>query len=165
MKPRCTNYTFSQYFPDVDPGKIHKGVRCENLSQLTFPDASFDLFITQDVFEHVFEAEKAFNEIQRVLKPGGAHIFTMPWYPHLDNTILRAEIIDGQLVHHHPAVYHKNPVDDTGSLVVRDWGKDFAGFVRRCSGMETMTYLHKERRLGLDAEFLEVFISHKNPVK
>lgn len=163
IKPRCANYTYSQYFPDITQGTDYKGVRCENLAALTFPDESFDLFITQDVFEHVFEAEKAFSEIYRVLKPGGAHVFTMPWYPQLETTVLRAEMVNGQLVHHLPAMYHKNPVDDTGSLVVRDWGKDFTGFVRRCSGLETMVYLHKDRRLGLDAEHLEVFISFKNP--
>ena len=44
---------------------------------MTFQNESFDLFITQDVFEHVMEPNKAFKEIERVLKPGGAHVFTV----------------------------------------------------------------------------------------
>ena len=28
---------------------------------------------------------KAFKEIERVLKPGGAHVFTVPWYHTLKN--------------------------------------------------------------------------------
>lgn len=165
IKPRCTKYTYSQYFAAVDPGTEYNAVRCENLEQLTFENDSFDLFITQDVFEHIFDAQKAFAEIQRVLRPGGAHVFTMPWYPNLDQTVLRAEMVAGTVVHHQPPVYHKNPVSGTGSLVVRDWGRDFVGYIKRCSGMDTMVYLHEDRRLGLDAEHLEVFISFKNSTK
>ena len=44
---------------------------------MTFENESFDLFITQDVFEHVMTPNKAFKEIERVLKPGGAHVFTV----------------------------------------------------------------------------------------
>jgi hypothetical protein len=35
----------------------------EDLEALTFPDESFDLVITQDVFEHVLRPAKAFAEI------------------------------------------------------------------------------------------------------
>ncbi|MGQ0519368.1 class I SAM-dependent methyltransferase, partial [Bacillus sp. D-CC] len=51
-------------------------IRCENLEDMTFQNESFDLFITQDVFEHVMEPKKAFKEIERVLKPGGALLYT-----------------------------------------------------------------------------------------
>jgi 2-polyprenyl-3-methyl-5-hydroxy-6-metoxy-1,4-benzoquinol methylase len=45
---------------------------------LTFGDETFDLTITQDVMEHVFNPEKAFQEIMRTTKSGGAHVFTTP---------------------------------------------------------------------------------------
>ena len=31
------------------------GIRCENLEHLSFGDESFDLHLTQDVFEHLFD--------------------------------------------------------------------------------------------------------------
>ena len=48
-----------------------QGVRCENLEELTFPDESIDLHISQDVMEHVFQPKRAFAEIARTLRPGG----------------------------------------------------------------------------------------------
>ena len=59
------------------PVNISPGNRCENLEELTFDDNTFDLVITQDVLEHVLNPGKAFKEICRVLKPGGAHKFLL----------------------------------------------------------------------------------------
>jgi len=72
LHDECEGYTASQYYPDVESGQLHprSGCRCENLEKLTFPDESFDLFVSQDVVEHVFDPEAAFKEIARVLKPG-----------------------------------------------------------------------------------------------
>ncbi|MDR0583764.1 MAG: class I SAM-dependent methyltransferase [Treponema sp.] len=52
-----------------------KGYRNENLEEQTFSDEMFELIITQDVFEHVYNPEKAFSEIARTLKKA-AHIFS-----------------------------------------------------------------------------------------
>jgi Methyltransferase domain len=60
---QCPNYSYSFYLEDVAPGQEREGRRCENLEQLTFPDNTFDLFITQDVMEHVFSPRNAFSEI------------------------------------------------------------------------------------------------------
>jgi len=40
---------------------------------------AFDLVITQDFFEHVLRPAKAFAEIARTLKPGGALIYAVPY--------------------------------------------------------------------------------------
>jgi SAM-dependent methyltransferase len=39
---------------------------------------AFDLYLTQDVFEHLFDPAAAFREIARTLRTGGAHVFTTP---------------------------------------------------------------------------------------
>ncbi len=137
--------------------------RSEDLTQLTFPDASFDLFVTSDVFEHVFCAERAFAEIARVLKPGGMHIFSMPWYPKLIKSEPRAKLLDnGQIKHLKEPNYHGNPVDEKGSLVTTDWGLDFCDIIYKSSGMTTAIYVVRDRNLGIDGEFLEIFVSRKN---
>jgi SAM-dependent methyltransferase len=162
LKRNCRNYSDSQYFPDIKTGTFYKGFRCENLDKLTFADATFDLFVTSDVFEHIMNPDKAFCEIARVLKPGGMHIFTMPWYPELTASRRRATVDDnGSIFHLEEPVYHGNPVSDKGSLVTMDWGLDFCDRVFGFSGMTTTIYVEKDRQYGLDAKFLEVFISKK----
>jgi len=49
----------------------------ENAYQTSFPDASFDSIIGSSVLHHL-DTEKAFNEIYRLLKPGGCLAFTEP---------------------------------------------------------------------------------------
>lgn len=90
-------------FPDQAPGSIVGKFRCENLEALTFADESIDLHVTQDVLEHVFHPSKVFSEIARTLKPGGAHIFTVPLVNKHKPSKLRARVSDdGQIVHIEP---------------------------------------------------------------
>jgi SAM-dependent methyltransferase len=156
-------YTPTQFFQDVTLGNSKEGIRCENLEKMTFEDNSFDLMITQDVFEHVMNPLAAFKEIERILKPGGAHVFTMPWYPKLNKTVQRARQLDnGEIEFLEEAIYHGNPIDSKGSLVTFDWGADFVDFIYVNSGMCTTIYREKDRNKGIDGEFLEVFISRKS---
>lgn len=165
LRSRCKHYSSSQFFVDVPRGDYKDGHRSEDLSALTFENDSFDLFITQDVFEHVMDATSAFREIARVLKPGGAHIFTMPWYGDLEFSRRRAAVVDNKLVNLMPPVYHGNPIDRKGgSLVTIDWGRDFTDIVFAASGLVTTILLQRDRLKGLDGDFLEVFISRK-PMK
>src|SRR5688572_8642909 len=99
------NYFPSQYYSDVRPGACKKGVRCENLEKMTFADGSFDLVITQDVFEHVLNPAPAFREIARVLKPGGAHVFTVPLYKGR-KTVIRALGEGNRIQYLHEPMYH-----------------------------------------------------------
>jgi len=161
IQTNCPQYISTHFFQDTPLGELKDGVRCENLEEMTFENASFDLMITQDVFEHVLNPANAFREISRVLKPGGMHIFTMPWYPQLKKTVQRAEMVDGKLKFLEEPIYHGNPIDNEGSLVTFDWGIDFTDYIYTNSGMFTTVYLVKDKTMGLEAEFLEVFISRK----
>jgi SAM-dependent methyltransferase len=162
---QCRNYSCSFYFPDVAPGKLHPGgSRCENLEQLTFPDESFDLFVTQDVLEHVFHPDRALAEITRVLKPGGIHVFTTPRHP-IPKSRQRAAITpDGVIQHLLEAQYHGNPIDPKGSLVTWDYGMDFDSLISRWSGYLTSCYVIRDRARGIDGEFLDVWATRKDPV-
>jgi hypothetical protein len=162
IEKHCSEYTPTHFFQDIPLGKSKDGIRCENLEQMTFENDSFDLLISQDVFEHVMNPADAFKEIVRTLKPGGAHVFTMPWYPHLKKTVQRARQLDnGEIEFLEEAIYHGNPIDNQGSLVTFDWGVDFVDFIYAHSGMSTTIYRERDRSKGIDGEFLEVFISRK----
>jgi len=127
---------------------------------LTFKNESFDLFITQDVLEHVLNPKTAFREIARTLKPGGAHIFTIPWYAP-KRTLTRASFSGQEIIYHEPKEYHGNPIDDGGALVVTEWGSDLGAFIFENGGLHTTAFLTLDRTRGLDGEFLEVFVSRK----
>jgi SAM-dependent methyltransferase len=134
--------------------------RCEDLEAQTFADGMFDLVITQDVFEHVLDPGRAFAEVTRTLKPGGAHVFSVPWYQGQD-TVVRAVRENGAVKHLLPPDYHVNPIDDRGSLVVTEWGRDFCDFIFQASGMMTTVFWMNDRSCGIVGEFLEVFVSRK----
>lgn len=116
----------SEYLgPDKVGGEIYdRGVRHEDALQLTFADNSFDLIISNDVFEHVPDVVGALAESRRVLKPGGTLFFSVPFFAGDDTTIQRAQIKDGEVIHLLPPLTHGNPVDPDGSLVFFDFGWD-----------------------------------------
>lgn len=160
----CPHYTFSYFFENVATGSTINGNRCENLEQMTFGDETFDIFITQDVMEHLFNPNKALNEIMRVLKKDGIYIFTVPKYKSLLNSYPRATLKDGEIVYIHPPNYHGNPIGDGKSLVTWDYGCDFEDLVKRWSGYNLSTLVLRDRYFGIDGEFLEVFIIKKGLV-
>jgi SAM-dependent methyltransferase len=61
---------------DMRPGP---GVdRVEDVSAMSLPDASAGTVLCIETFEHVFEVRRAFDEVFRVLKPGGLFVITSP---------------------------------------------------------------------------------------
>ncbi len=162
FRDHCSQYSFSYYFDDWEPGQSRGGARCENLEQLTFADESFDLFITQDVLEHVFSPQRALAEISRVLRPGGMHVFSTPKHKDLLQSRQRARLEGGQVIHVLEPAYHGNPISAEGSLVTWDYGADFLQLVERWSGYRTSVYVLHDRKLGIDGEFMDVFVMTKN---
>jgi SAM-dependent methyltransferase len=158
----CAGYSYSHYFPDVPLGTVHRqrGERCESLEALTLSDNSLDLFITQDVMEHVFDPAAAFHEIARVLKSGGMHILTVPLVNKCKPSSQRATLeADGTIRHIDQPSYHGNPIDNSGSLVTMDWGYDIVEFIRKESGLSTHMVTIDEIERGIRAEFIEVLVS------
>lgn len=51
--------------------------------RLPYPDGSFDVIVSAEVFEHVQDCDSGLLEIRRVLRPGGvsAHRFPPRWTP------------------------------------------------------------------------------------
>lgn len=157
----CKNYSSSQYFDGVHSGESVDGVRCEDLEKLSFADESIDIFATQDVFEHVFHPELAAKEIARVLKPGGAHVFTVPRLHWVETSKPRARLTQAGIEYLEEPSYHGNPVGDGKALVTWDYGQDFENLIEAWSGLKTTTYNAVDRSLGIDGEFREVFVSRK----
>jgi SAM-dependent methyltransferase len=161
MARECPRYDTSQFWPDVAPGATRDGVRCEDLTRLTFADASLDLFVTQDVFEHVLDPARGFAEIARALRPGGLHVFTVPLYGGRPTLVRARPDGDDGVEYLEPPDYHSNPVDPTGSLVAAEWGDDLPDFIERESGMTTTIHALQDKRRGIVGEFRDVMVSRK----
>jgi SAM-dependent methyltransferase len=159
----CPDYVASQFYPEFPRGAMHPhGFRCEDLENLTFPSKSFDLVITQDVMEHVLNPTRAFAEIARTLKPGGAHIATVPLVNKGQPSQTRAKRGEnGSLVYLRTPEYHGNPIDPGGSLVCTDWGYDICDFIFKASGLYTTILYIDDISRGIRAELIEVLVSKK----
>jgi SAM-dependent methyltransferase len=161
LAQQCRSYTASQYDPQLGFGNTHPnaGYRSENLENQTFPDKAFDLVVTQDVFEHIFDAPAAFMEIARTLRPGGAHIFTTPLVNKDKPSERWASISDGGIVYHHPPEYHGNPMSGEGSLVTWHWGEDIVTHIKNASGLDTQVVALDDLKMGIRAEYIEVLVT------
>jgi SAM-dependent methyltransferase len=61
---------------DMRPGP---GVdRVEDVTAIGLPDGSAGTVLCIETFEHVFEVRRAFDEVFRILKPGGIFVITSP---------------------------------------------------------------------------------------
>jgi ubiquinone/menaquinone biosynthesis C-methylase UbiE len=52
--------------------------RVEDVSAISLADASAGTVLCIETFEHVFEVRRAFDEVFRILKPGGVFVITTP---------------------------------------------------------------------------------------
>jgi SAM-dependent methyltransferase len=119
------------YYSSIDkPGSIKNGIRCEDITQLTFKDNTFDIIISSDVLEHVCNLNKAFKESARVLKPNGIHIFTIPFNYNDGKTYKRCEWLNGKLEHYSIPEYHYDPLDKNGCLVYWTFGSDISDYFK-----------------------------------
>lgn len=162
LKNECKNYNATQFFPDVSSGQSKDGIRCENLEALTFADAMFDLHVTQDVMEHLFDPAATFREIARTLKPGGAHIFTVPIVNrHQPSRVRARRSAAGAIEHLETPAYHGNPISEEGVLVTMDWGFDICRTIHEACGLFTQTFVIDDLSRGIRAELIEVLATSK----
>ena len=121
---RLPYYHTSFLWKSVPRGEYRRGVQCQDLMNLTYQDNFFDLVISSDIFEHVRKPFAGFREVNRVLKPGGFHIFSIPVAnPMPGKTVFRVDTSGDEDVCVLPARYHGGPFGGK-SLVYTDFGAD-----------------------------------------
>lgn len=166
LRRECSCYLASQYDPAIPFGSAHPGdgYQSEDLERQTLPNEAFDIVVTQDVFEHLFHPDRAIQEITRTLRPGGAHIMTVPIVNKLKPSRRRASFVGEQVIHHLEPQYHGNPMSSDGSLVTVDWGYDIADYLTHHSGLPTMLFHLDDLQQGIRAEYIEVVVSRKSAI-
>ena len=121
---KLPGYSSSYFWEEVKPGEYKDGVQCQDLMNLTYEDNSFDLMLSSDIFEHVRKPFAGFGEVNRVLKPGGFHIFSIPSdYPIPSETVFRVDTSGPEDVFVLPRHHHSEPMGGK-SLVYTDFGED-----------------------------------------
>jgi methyltransferase family protein len=140
------SYVDSEYFDGARPGQVVGGRRHEDLTRLTFADETYDVVITSEVLEHVAEPWRAFEEIRRVLRRDGRHIFSVPLIVG-EATASRRSM---------PPVYHADPLRRQGSLVHTDFGDDLPKLLAPLGFQTTVHAYPREQPLAYVFESVAV---------
>ncbi|HEX8422348.1 MAG TPA: methyltransferase domain-containing protein, partial [Pyrinomonadaceae bacterium] len=115
-------FVCSEYFGDAYlSGEVVGGVLHQDLQRTSFPDETFDIVLTFEVFEHIPDAIVAEREVVRILKAGGIYCFTVPLIPEGEHDLVLAELgADGEHKYFAEPQYHGDPVrPEEGILVYR----------------------------------------------
>jgi SAM-dependent methyltransferase len=151
---------FSEYAGPDRLGKLVDGVRNEDVSRLTYPDASFDLLLSSDTLEHVPDFGAALRESRRVLRTGGRHLFTVPIVATRPTTETRATLgPSGAPVHHMPPLFHGRgaglyrhvPVG-ADMLTFTEFGRDLVDHIA-AAGLEPEVFARDDDPIGAQTVF------------
>lgn len=125
------------------------GIRNESVTNLSFPDNTFDFILTFDVLEHVPDYRKGFAECLRCLKPGGRLLFSVPFRVQNETTLVRATVgVDGIVTHLLPPEYHGDPINSNGCLCYYHFGWDMLANVTRLGFAKAEALLYWESDFG-----------------
>lgn len=111
---RCFRYVNLIYSGGADK-------RCimGDLSDLPLRSESLDFLLTSDVFEHVRREQPAWENVYRVVKPGGILVLQVPCLGEFTETQIRVEVSGDEDIYVLPPEYHAEE-----TLVYRYYGND-----------------------------------------
>jgi SAM-dependent methyltransferase len=140
------------HFPDYIVSLI-PGIGPADL-RLDWPDGSVDLVLSSDALEHTPAYMHAVSEIERVLKPGGTWIASLPALPER-RTRTRAEVADdGRVIFLMRPSYHCRGQLD--SLVYVEFGADIIARIEE-AGFVVNVYFYNL----LDHDYTSVYVCNK----
>ncbi len=154
-------YEGGDYSPDV-PSDIQERVRHMEGDLVPFPDAHFDLVVTNQVMEHVPDMAVVLSEIDRVLKPGGTVLSLFPdrgvwreghcgipflhWFPKRS----KARVYYAYVLRSLGAGYHK------GTKSRMKWSEDFCEWLDNWTHYRSLSEIKaRYGRHFSQAEFIE----------
>lgn len=156
-------YACSEYFgPYKEIGYKKDDVLNIDLMDIPFEDNRFDFTLSTEVLEHVPDPYKAFKEIHRILKKGGSHIFTVPFYVGREKDEVRAHLNEkNEIVHLLEPQYHGDPIRGReGILVFTIFSNQMVEKLKEI-GFDTLINHRRNTKLGILGENNIVFIATK----
>jgi SAM-dependent methyltransferase len=150
-------YVRCSYVPGAPWGApLPGGALNVDLQRMPFPDARFDVVLSSDVMEHVRDARAAHAEIRRVLRPGGAYVFNVPFEESSAENIRLVDTsteVDRHLV---PPQLHGDPLSG-GVLAYRVFGREILSELRELGFRVEFHRLRQPSALVVDGD---VFVAH-----
>lgn len=139
-----------------------RGLRNEDVTALSFDDASFDIVVSLDVFEHVPDFRAAFAECHRVLRPGGRLFVTVPFRIDLEDHLVRARVgAEGRVEHLLEPEYHGDPVNEQGCLAFYHFGWQILDDFREQGFDRARAYLYWSSKFGYLGGTQSMFAAEK----
>ena len=140
-------YEFGEFLgPGHRSGDVVDGLQHQDLMGTSFADATFDVVLTSDVFEHIPEPYVAHREVYRILKPGGRHLFTVPAVMNWPMDWQRAYAGPDGIEHYAEPEYHGTELDQ--NLVYNVVGLESLVELRGV-GFDPRVWYVDEPRLGI----------------
>jgi len=148
---------------DKKSGQVIDKIRNEDAMNLSFDDNSFDVIVSNDLYEHVPDINKSLKEAYRVLKNSGTLLISIPFLIENTKTIRRATLEEGKIKHILEPIFHSNPAArKEGSLVFYDYGWDFLDFLKKAGFKDSYMLGYYEIFYGYIGKGLEfIFVAKK----
>ena len=126
---------------------------------LPFTSGSFDSVFVNSMVEHLDDPEIFFNEVWRVLKPGGQLVMSVDIKPRVSWVLYRLTFLfDKMIAHNHPMLHRKTALSDPGCL-------EFISPERLLAILEPrFALIEKERYAGLFVNILHVCLVMTNKI-
>lgn len=153
----------SNYIGTMTEGRETR-LRHEDVTRLSFEENRFDRLFSFDVLEHVPDHQAALREFQRVLKPGGLAVVTVPFDVNAETSLKRASVNnDGSIIHHVAPEYHGDPVADSGCLAFHTFSWSLLDDFRMAGFSEVELVLGRDAEGGLRGLQLAIVASKGDP--
>ena len=105
--------------------------RHESITAFSYASQSLDLLAHSDVLEHVYDTGLALGECARVLRKGGAMLFTAPFFVNRAVSTLRGRPLpNGDIEHIESPEYHGDGVRHGGIYTFHNFGWSFFNSLR-----------------------------------
>lgn len=157
------NLIGSEYLgPGISSGTTNsEGITHQDACNTSFPDAAFDIIVSNDVFEHIPEPIAGFRETRRILSNGGILIATFPWNPALPNCRKRAILRhEGESIEHLLSpTYHGNPLSAQGSLVFTDFSCQVLRTIQDAGFSDVRVHWYRSETFGHLGGYQSVFMA------
>jgi hypothetical protein len=154
----CAGHIRCSYIPSKPWGaSLEPNYFNEDLQHLSFLDGAFDIVLTSDVMEHVRDCDSAHREIFRVLSPGGAYIFNVPFDMNAEHDIRLVDTSTDEEVYLCEPQIHGDPLTG-GVLAYRVYGREMIVKLQELGFQVQFLLLQQDNRMIMDGD---VFIARK----
>jgi SAM-dependent methyltransferase len=152
LRSRYPRFYGSEFLPTPELREKYDSIPHEDLHSLSLPDATLDVAVANEVFEHVPDLDRVLGELARVLRPGGELIATFPMNYGEEKTLVRAVLEDGAIRHLAEPEFHGDPIDvQNRSLVFQIPGWDILERARKAGFTQARMHFVSSRVRGITA--------------